>query len=76
MTTSQSPDEAIRKQARGIVQHLAYYRWPYGKDEIVIGIVMDDKTIRMTLPKKEVTARSSEELTEFIFKYMKGVTTQ
>lgn len=72
MTTSASPEAAIRLQVTKIVVALKGFKWPYGKEHITFAIVTDDKVIRMTLPKADVMTETPDALKEVIYKYMAG----
>lgn len=89
MTTSRSPIAALREQAQRIAVALkaAERGEPTGstlpvavalarsQPEIKIGVVMDDKTIMITMPWDTIRDTSESGLVEWIVAQMRGETT-
>lgn len=76
MTTSHSHPEKLLEQSKKIVQILKGYQWPVYKEELTFGILMDDKVIKLTLPKTIILRESAASLEAMIFAHMSGETMQ
>lgn len=73
MTTSNSPREVLHEQAVKITAQLKNYQWlDTRKTEIIVGIVQDDKIIKVAFTKESIQNETSEALVELILKYMSG----
>jgi len=86
MTTSQSPLRVLKAQADEIARHLRAFErgekvpveWAIKiqeaktKNSIVIGVVMDDKVLKLTLPWSIVQKTPEIALAAYILKQMRG----
>lgn len=86
MTTLLSPLRALKAQADRIARNLKEIESgkriapdPAGKlaearkhDEMIFGIVMDDKIVKITIPWKTIREFGEVALSEFVLKQMKG----
>lgn len=74
MTTKDSPIEKLREQASRIVALVKSGMGPFAKKKgdtnFTIGIVMDDKILRVIFNWDDLQKMSSEALTEMLIKYM------
>jgi hypothetical protein len=67
--------ELLKKAWRGEpidVQYAHKIAEARGREEIVFGVVMDDKVIQITMPWKLIEETSQAGLSEFILKQMRG----
>lgn len=86
MTTSQTPTSILRKQAEKMAERIkalergdpvdpkfaAHYLAARSKPEFKFGVVMDDKTLIITMPWTLIHSTGEVGLTEFILKHMKN----
>lgn len=86
MTTSQSPLRVLKAQADSIAKTIkqaergepvplefaAKLRAARAKNEFVVGVVMDDKLIKITLPWMLLQNTSEVALAAYILKHMRG----
>jgi hypothetical protein len=86
MTTSQSPLRVLKAQADEIAktikaaergesvapQFAAKLAEAKGKENFVVGVVMDDKVLKITLPWAMIRSTSEVSLSEYILKHMRG----
>lgn len=70
MTTKLSPPEYLRKQAREIAYTIKGIRGPYTLPGTEIGIVMDDKLVKISITWEKINATSHAALAEYIFHLM------
>jgi hypothetical protein len=76
MTTSSSDPIKLAEQAKKIVTILKEYKWPDFKESVVVGVMMDDKVIKLTVTKETITETSPEVLEAWFLSYMSGETVQ
>lgn len=76
MTTKNSPPAAIKKQADQIAKVMKKQGPLTRGDSLTIGVFMDDKLLKITIPMPRIIASSEEEISEWIAAKMREDTTQ
>ncbi len=78
MTTSQSPVNQLKKQAERIAKLMKQGirgelpNFPVDKDPVKFGIIQDDKTITIEIPRATVISSTEYALSEMILREMRG----
>lgn len=74
MTTSESPRHVLRAQAATVANGLkgAERIRANGKDDVVVGVAMDDKIVKMTFRWDYIRDMDEDALTDFILGHMSG----
>lgn len=70
MSTSKSPEAKLRAEAKNIA--IGMKRLKSSKPEITVGVVMDDKIIKITMALKVIEDTSQGALEEMVYAQMRG----